>query len=76
VTHVATPSVVGLAQPPLNYVVVSAGHDHACASGTYGGFHKATGKITGLGFTVQCWGNNAFGQLTDGSTKNSAHPVP
>jgi Regulator of chromosome condensation (RCC1) repeat len=48
---------------PLNYAVVSAGHDHACASGTYGSVNPPSGNVTGLGLLVKCWGgNNFYGQ--------------
>jgi len=64
-THIATPSNVNLGKGTLRYVVVSAGRDHACASGMSGGFHPSTGTVTGLGLFVGCWGSNDFGQLTD-----------
>jgi len=60
----------------LNYAVVSAGRDHACASGTFGGFHPATNTATPMGLVVKCWGSNSFGQLTDGTTNASTRPVP
>lgn len=47
----------------LNYAIVSAGHYHACASGTYGGFKIKSGTSTGLGLFVRCWGDNSYGQL-------------
>jgi alpha-tubulin suppressor-like RCC1 family protein len=65
VTHWDTPSPVNLGKPKLNYYVVSAGRDHACASGTYGGFHPSTFTTSPLGLFVACWGSDANGQLTD-----------
>ena len=76
VTFSSTPSEVNLGKNKLNYVVVSAGHDHACASGTYGGFHPSTNTETPLGLSVQCWGANLFGQLTNGFADDKAHPMP
>lgn len=45
----------------LGMAVVSAGGDFACALSTRG--------------TVNCWGDNEYGQLGDGTTDNSSTPV-
>ena len=46
----------------LTFVQVSAGSEHTCAISTDG--------------QAFCWGRNTFGQLGDGTTTNSARPVP
>ncbi len=46
----------------IDAVAVDAGYDHACAV-------RATGEVV-------CWGNNALGQLGNGTSLLSAIPVP
>ncbi len=46
----------------LTFVQVSAGSEHTCAISTDG--------------QAFCWGRNTFGQLGDGTTTNSARPMP
>jgi hypothetical protein len=68
---VATPSSVDLGPGgKLNYVTVTAGHDHACASGTFGGGLSHSP----LGLVVKCWGSNADLQITNTSTKTPWKP--
>jgi alpha-tubulin suppressor-like RCC1 family protein len=46
---------------PPGVLAISAGESHTCAAMDNGGAY--------------CWGANAFGQLGDGTTKDSARPV-
>jgi alpha-tubulin suppressor-like RCC1 family protein len=46
----------------IDAVAVDAGYDHACAV-------RATGEVV-------CWGNNALGQLGNGTTLSSTIPTP
>jgi alpha-tubulin suppressor-like RCC1 family protein len=57
----AVPAQNATAAALSNVVQVSAGYGHTCAT---------TGSRT-----VYCWGRNDFGQLGDGSQRNSPHPV-
>ena len=49
------------AAPLAGVTAISAGGGHSCA-------------VTGCG-AVQCWGDNQFGMLGDGTTTPSAQPV-
>jgi len=52
---------ISIAQPLTKAVKLAVAQDHACA--------LMENK------TIQCWGSNQFGQLGDGTTKNSDTPV-
>jgi len=77
VSYWKRPSTVPIAkgESGLNYVVVSAGHDHACASLGVSGFNPTTFAISGKGLMVQCWGGNDLAQLLDGTTNSSYLPT-
>jgi alpha-tubulin suppressor-like RCC1 family protein len=68
-TSSATPvTVSGIS----NAVAVSGAIDNGGANGAYDG---STCALLGDG-TVECWGDNYFGELGNGTTTNSSTPVP
>jgi alpha-tubulin suppressor-like RCC1 family protein len=53
--------VVDVSGLSTGVTVIAAGHDHSCALTSTGG--------------VKCWGDNAFGQVGDGTSSNRWAPV-
>lgn len=64
-TNSATPVPVS---GGLTFAFVSAGGQHTCGVTSFP-------SNSFVGGTLYCWGDNAFGQLGDGTTTNSATPV-
>lgn len=60
-TGIDSPLPVDVHSQVDNYTMIAAGYDHVCALTRAGG--------------VQCWGDNSYGQLGDGTTINRATPV-
>jgi len=56
---------------PMNFRMISAGRDHTCAISPY----IDGGDVGDIGDRLYCWGENAFGQLGDGTTSDQDLPT-